>query len=289
MIVGAQKAGTSTLLKHLLSAPGVAHMHRPEVSYFTHDDEYQHGGRTAIEKYFGGEVPGGTLKIGKTAGILTSPLAASRLLADSPRSRLIAILRNPVDRAYSAYWFAKRRGHEPAKSFSEAIDRELSGGTLQMRRQGLREYVGRGEYAVHLERLYGEVEPDRVGIWLFEDLRADTKRLADEILEPFGRAVPAEASPPARANTSARARSERLARMTASSSSPVRRLLRPALPPGVRKRIARTVVRYNETPFKPPPMDDETRARLTEHYEPHNRRLEALIDRDLTGWDLPAG
>jgi hypothetical protein len=289
VIVGTQKAGTSTLLKHLLSAPGVAHMHRPEISYFTHDDEHRRGGRAAIEKYFGGGVPRGTLKIGKTAGLLTSPVAMSRLLADSPRAQLVAVLRNPVDRAYSAYWFAKRRGHEPAKSFSEAVDRELSGRTLQMRRQGLREYIGRGEYAVHLERLYGEVDPQRVQVILFEDLRAKTRQLADEILEPFGRAIPAGASPPARANTSARARSERLARLTASSSSPVRRLLRPVLSPGVRKRIARTLVRYNETPFKPPPMDDEVRARLAEHYEPHNRRLETLIDRDLTGWDLPAG
>jgi hypothetical protein len=287
MIIGAQKAGTSTLLSHLQWAPGVARVHSSEFAYFADDGEYQRGGRAAIQKYFGGDVSGDALKIGKLAGLLTSPPAISRLLADSPGVQLVAVLRNPVDRAYSAYWFAKRMGFEPARSFSEAIDRELSGGTLQMPRQDFREYVRRGEYAVHLERLFGEVDPRQVHVYLFEDLCADAQRLANDILKPFGRAIPAGASPPARVNTSARARSERLARLTAWRSSRVRRLLASVLSPSIRRPIRRALIRYNEIPSQPPPMDDEIRARLAAYYEPHNRRLETLIDRDLTGWDLP--
>ena len=288
MIVGAQKSGTSTLLSHLLCAPGVAPMHRPEVAYFTHDDEYEQGGRVAVRKYFGSEVPSDALRIGKTAGLLNSPIALRRLLADSPRVRLVAVLRNPVDRAYSAYWFAKRRGFEPATSFSEAIDRELSGRTLQIERQDLRDYVVLGEYAVALELLYEMIDPGRVHVYLFEDLRTDTRRVADDVLEPFGVAIPPSALPPARVNTSARARSQRLARLT-SSSSRLRRMLRPVLSPALRGPIIRALVRYNEVPFRPPPMENDARARLAEHYEPHNRRLESLIERDLSGWDQPPG
>lgn len=284
MIVGAQKAGTSTLLSHLLCAPGAAPMHRPEIAYFSHDDEYEQGGRVAVRKYLGSEVPPDALRIGKHAGMLTLPVAIGRLLADSPRVRLVAVLRNPVDRAYSAYWFAKRRGFEPAGSFAEAIDRELSGRSLQIQRQDLREYVLIGEYAVHLERLYGEVDRGRVDVRLFEDLRADPRRIADDVLEPFGVAIPPSAIPPARVNTSARARSERLARLTASSSR-LRRMLRPMLSPAVRGRIIRAAVRYNEVPFRPPPMENDVRVKLIEHFEPHNRRLESLIERDLSGWD----
>ena len=285
MIVGAQKSGTSTLLSHLLCAPGVAPMHRPEIAYFTDDEEYERGGRGAVRKYFGSEAPSDALRIGKNVDLLDSPLAGiRRLLADSPRVRLVSVLRNPVDRAYSAYWFAKRKGVEPAESFLEAIDRELSGQSLQIQREDLRRYVPRGEYAVQLERLYGEIDPGRVDIHLFEDLRADTRRIADDVLEPFGVAIPPSAIPPARVNTSARARSERLARLTASSSR-LRRMLRPMLSPAVRGRIIRAAVRYNEVPFRPPPMENDVRAKLLEHFEPHNRRLESLIERDLSGWD----
>lgn len=251
MIVGAQKSGTSTLLRHLLCAPGVAPLHRPEIAYLTDDDEYERGGRVAVRKYFGSEAPPNALRVGKTAGMMTSPTAVRRLVSDSPRVRLVAVLRNPVHRAYSAYWFAKRRGFEPAESFSEAIDRELSGKSLQLPRQDLREYVLCGEYAVHLEQLHHEVDPRRVHVYLLEDLHADTRRIADEILEPFGVAIPPSALPPERVNTSARARSERLARLTASSSR-LRRMLRPVLSPAIRGRIIRAMVSYNEVPFRPP-------------------------------------
>jgi len=287
MIVGAQKSGTSTLLSNLLCAPGVAPMHRPEIAYFTDDDEYERGGRGAVSKYFGSGASSDALRIGKNINLLDAPLAEiRRLLTDSPRVRLVAVLRNPVDRAYSAYWFAKRRGFEPAQSFSEAVDRELSGRSLEIARQDLREYIAIGEYAVHLERLYEEIGPGRVDVRLFEDLRADPRRMADDVLEPFGVTIPLSALPPARVNTSARARSQRLARLT-SSSSRLRRMLRPMLSPALRGRIIRALVRHNEVPFRPPPMEDDVRAKLAEHFEPRNRRLEALIERDLSGWDQP--
>lgn len=289
MIIGGQKSGTSTLLRHLLCGSGIAPIHQEEVSYYDHDDEYREGGQAAVRKYFDSRVPSESLRVGKGAGLLTSPLAIRRLLADSPRVRLAAVLRDPVDRAYSAYWYAKRRGFEPAESFSEAIDRELAGRSLQIARQDLREYILRGEYAVYLERLYEEIDPERVHIYLFEELRADTRQIADDILKPFGVAIPPSASPPERVNAAAQARSQFLARLTESPSSRLRRVLRPMFSPALRGSIRRTVERYNDLPFRPPPMEDDARAKLDEYYEPHNRRLEALLDRDLSGWNQPPG
>lgn len=288
MIVGAQKSGTSTLLSNLLCAPDVVPIHQDEVAYFVDDDEYAKGGREAVRKYFDPAAPPDALRVGKAAGLLTTPSAIPRLLADSPRARLTAVLRNPVDRAYSAYWYAKRRGFEPAGTFAEAIERELSGRSLQIGRQDLREYILRGEYAVYLERLYREADPGRVHVYLFEELRADTRRIADDMLRPFGTAIPPSAALPERVNASAQARSQTLARLTESPSSRLRRMLRPMFSPAVRGSIRRAVERYNDIPFRPPPMEDDVRAKLAEHYEPHNRRLEALIDRDLSGWDEPS-
>jgi Sulfotransferase domain len=283
MIVGAQKSGTSTLLRHLLCAPGVAPMRRSEVPYFTDDDEFSRGTRAAIDKYFGTGDLSGLLRVGKDVVLLTRPQALPRLLTDSPHVQLVVSLRNPVDRAYSAYWFAKRRGFEPARSFSEAIHRELEGRQLRLPRPDLREYVRGGEYHSHLERLFEEIDSARVRIILFEEMHTNTRQIANDILGQFDRSIPASVSPPARANASARARSERLARFAGSPR--LRSTVRRFLSPQVRGPIERAIRRLNDVPFKPPPMSDDVRAQLVAYYAPHNDRLANLIGRDLRGWN----
>ena len=286
MIVGAQKSGTSTLLRHLLCAPGVAPLHRPEIAYLTDDDEYERGGRVAVRKYFGSEAPPNALRVGKTAGMMTSPTAVRRLVSDSPRVRLVAVLRNPVHRAYSAYWFAKRRGFEPAESFSEAIDRELSGKSLQLPRQDLREYVLCGEYAVHLEQLHHEVDPRRVHVYLLKDLAS--RYPADRRRDPraiWGRHSAFGAPTGACQHIGAGAIRE--------VGAAHRIVLAPATdaPPGALARDSRPDhSRHGElqrSPLSAPPMEDDVRAKLAAYFEPHNRRLESLIERDLSAWDQP--
>src|SRR5689334_18239806 len=103
MIIGAQKAGTSTLLSHLLRAPHVAPMLRPEVAYFTDNEDFERGAQNAIDKYFGSRDLSGLLRIGKDVRLLASADGRARLLEDSPRVQLVGVLRDPVDRAYSSY------------------------------------------------------------------------------------------------------------------------------------------------------------------------------------------
>jgi len=282
MIVGAQKSGTSTLLTHLLCGAGVSPLHRPEVAYFTDDEEFGRGAAVVRQKYFGPGAAPSSLRIGKDIRLLGSPEGISRLLADSPRVRMVAVLREPVGRAYSSYWFARRRGFEPEKSFERAVERELAGRHLDLPRQDLRDYVRAGEYATHLEALFELVERSRVRVLCLEELHAEPRQIANEILASFGTAIPEGVSPPPRANASARARSERAARFFGSPQ--LRRLVRPAVPAKMRGAIERAIRRANDVPFKPPPMEQAVRERLATHYEPQIERLSALIGRDLDGW-----
>lgn len=282
MIVGAQKSGTSTLLAHLLCGAGVAPLYRPEVAFFTDEEEFSRGAGAVAQKYFGPTGSPGNLRIGKDIRLLNSPEGITRLLADSPRVELVAVLREPVSRAYSSYWFARRRGFEPEKSFAAAVARELGGKRLDLPRQDLRDYVRAGEYAPHLENLFELVDPGRVRVLCLEELHADPRRIAEEILALKGTAIPEGVSPPPRANASARARSERAARFFGSPR--LRRLARPLVPAGTRGAIERAIRRANDVPFRPPPMDEDVRQRLATHFAPQIDRLAALIGRDLSGW-----
>jgi hypothetical protein len=281
VIAGAKKAGTSTLLDHLLSADGVAPLHRSEMPYFTEEEEYRRGPEAAIEKYFGADASPTDVRVGKDF-LMNAPGAIPRMLEDSPRARVVVVLREPVSRAYSSFWFARRRGFEPEEEFSAAVERELSGRRADLPRQDLREHVRAGEYVDQVEALFEAIGRDRVEVMLLEDLHADPRRVANELLAPLGASIAADAGPADRSNGSARPRSMALARI--GSSPRVRAIVRPFVSPSLRGSAERLIRRVNDVPFKPPPIEEEVRGRLGAHYEPQIDRLAGILGRDLSGW-----
>ena len=120
MIIGTQKAGTSALLALLQQHPEIQTHLTSEFSYF-HDPTFA---STEFESYFNSVYP--DLKeesaiIAKGAGILEFPNALKSLNQHNPKAVISVVLRDPIERAYSAYWFARSRGWEPESSFSKAI------------------------------------------------------------------------------------------------------------------------------------------------------------------------
>ncbi|HEY4779179.1 MAG TPA: hypothetical protein VIH47_06275, partial [Solirubrobacterales bacterium] len=190
----------------------------------------------------------------------------------------------PVSRAYSSFWFARRRGFEPEEDFAKAVERELSGGRSSLPRQDLREHVHDGEYASQLEAVFDQIDRAQVRVLLLEELHADPRAVANELLAPLGVEIPADVSPPSRTNSSARPRSMLLARV--GSSPRVRGLVRPFLSPSIRGSAERLIRQVNDVPFKPPPIDEDIRRRLAAHYRPQIDDLAALLGRDLSSWSL---
>jgi hypothetical protein len=114
---------------------------------------------------------------------LFHPLAPGRIARALPEVRLIAVLRDPAERAYSQYQFERRHGFEDLP-LAEALDREperLAGEAERMLREPGYEsfayrhhgYLARGRYAEQLERLFELVPPARVLLLQSEALLAD--------------------------------------------------------------------------------------------------------------------
>jgi hypothetical protein len=194
--------------------------------------------------------------------------ARNRLIKSLPDARIVMILRNPVDRAYSHYWHDVRRleQHRHARPVPETFEAALAidepGLVLGAAVEGTRaaglvpapprrdSYVARGEYLEQIEPFIEAYGARRVHVMLLDDLVADrveSLRVLLDFLGVDGKA--AESIQDVHANRYRRP--DEKGKVRAASYAP---------------------------------MQPETRAALAEHYRPHNDRLAAWLGRDLSNW-----
>ncbi len=264
LVIGAQKSGTTTLADRLAADPGV-HMPPAEVHYFTH--RHDRGPDWYASTLAG--APAGALIGEKSPSYLTDPDAPARIVAALPDVRLVALLRDPVDRAYSHYWHNRRLAKEHL-GFAEAVAAEparTAGATaVEGARYG---YLGGGRYADHLAR-FDRLFEGRVLVLVFEEMRADQAGVLDETRRFLGLAVrPAPATggtdPPVVRNAYVEYRSQRLRRAA-------RHLPRP---------LAAAVFRFNQRPAAYPPLDPGLRRELAAEFRAGDDLVAARLGRPL--------
>jgi hypothetical protein len=287
MVVGAQKAGTSSLLQYLGQHPDICIHRQHEYVFFFSDIQYPKGYGYSFNEYFPHVAPGQAV-LAKHAMLMYSQVAIERLYNHNPNASLVALLRNPIDRAYSAYWFARSRGWESISTFEEAIrvepDRLKDGGWLKWRNNA---YLDNGKYAFHLERLQKYFGVEKTRIYLIEDLKTDPGKIFRQVFEMAG--VNKDFMPDIsnKHNPSTLARSEKFAQWFAAFLNPQNKLkdiVKLLLPSHLRSDMREYVKQANTSEFVPPPMSVETRQYLAEYFYPANEQLENLFGRDLSGW-----
>jgi hypothetical protein len=192
LILGAQKAGTTALYAYLREHPGITGPSWKEVSYF--DRHYARG-----ERWYRGNMPraAGSRLVGEASpSYLLHPLAPARAAALLPGARLIAILRDPVERAYSHYQHEVALGREPL-SFEDALaaeDERLRGEVERMRADASyfseawwsHTYRARGLYAEQLERWYDVFPREQLLVLFSEELGGETATTYRRVLDFLG-------------------------------------------------------------------------------------------------------
>ncbi len=202
IIIGTQRAGTTSLYKYLVKHPAVAHALTKELRFF--DLFYDKGigwyrsrfpsarYRSRVER-----TKGHRLLVGESSpDYMFHPHAPRRMAELLPDVKLILLLRNPVDRAFSHYWHQAKRGFETL-SFEEAIEQEperLRGELDRMLgderyvsfERHHHSYLERGIYVDQLRRWTDRYPQDRFLIERSEDFFADPSvvlRRVQEFLE----------------------------------------------------------------------------------------------------------
>jgi hypothetical protein len=207
---------------------------------------------------------------------LTFPETANRIREVRPDARIVMVLRNPVDRAYSAYLHTRRDGREDL-DFSAALAAES-----QRRQQGYQPlwwYRQAGFYAASVQHYLSVFGAQHVQIFLYEDLQ-QTDRVMQKILHFLGASTQVKLDTRTRYNTSGRVKS-RFWYNFFDHPNGVKELLKPLFPVTVREHLgqkAKAMTLQKES--IPMPL----RKQLRTEYQEDIINLQDVIGRDLSHW-----
>jgi hypothetical protein len=298
-IVGAQKAGTTSLYQYLNQHPQVYMSPIKEPFFFDHEMDSK---GEVVRREFGGhrqpprfnnieeystlfEGVRGEKAIGEATPLyIYAPGTAERIERYVPGAKSIALLRNPADRAYSAFLYALRMGVEPLTDFTQALREEPF--RVRNRWHYVFHYRSRGLYYQQLKRYYEVFGRERLGVWLYEDLREDPAGVAQSVfrfLEVDDAFAPDASSKYNPAGVPASGSARAAMKATNRAVWGLRMFLPPTssiLPLAFEMR--RAVLSRVLT--EPPPIDPELREELLAGYEEEILRLQELIGRDLSTW-----
>lgn len=279
-MVGAAKSGTTSLFHYLVQHPSVYIPPFKEPHYFS---EFRDKGApvcNSLEDYLAlfSDCPHGAVAGDASTSYLYSRVAASRVHDLNPDARIIVVLRNPVDRAFSFYWHNRRDSVENL-SFEDALRAEPR--RIEGHEHFRFHYVESGMYSWQVERYFDLFGKDRVRIFLFEDLR-DANRVCREIFTLL-RVDPEVPIDTKRVhNPSGPSRNALLARLLIRRYPRIRRHF-----PRTARTLKYHLMRLNVK--RRTEMDPATRRMLIRRFTDDILRLQGLLDRDLSDWISPRG
>lgn len=263
IVIGAAKAATTWIGHQLRQHPQVfmptAEPHYFSTEYDNRLDWYADLFRAAPEGRLIGE---------KSADYLAHPHAAQRIADVLPDVRLVAQLRNPVDRAYSDYCMLLRRG-----MVGDDPTRYLDSGQAEMAR-----FLQDGLYYRHLTRFFDWFPIERLKIILYEDLRERPETVIAEVSRHIG--ITPHIDPEAMAMRVNDAETPLLPLSLRRLLRPVKAVAKPLRDHAWFKAAHATLAR----PMRYPPLTDDLRRRLSDYYAEDVASLAGLLGRDMSHW-----
>jgi hypothetical protein len=170
LIIGTQRGGTTALYHYLKTHPSIVPATTSDIHFF--DKKYRNGLAwyrahfpTMWAKAYAQQIRKRSLVTGEgSSSYLFYPHAPKRVAEVLPHAKIIALLRNPVDRAYSQYYHAIELGHETL-SFEEAIQGEEER-TSQERDKILKDEQYVSDTYIHRSYLTRGIYVDQLQAWM---------------------------------------------------------------------------------------------------------------------------
>lgn len=178
IIVGAQKAGTSSLFYYLSQHPELRVATQKEIHYYNY---YRLRGKNLnwYRSFF--PLMLSSRKTGEASPYyLFDAAVPQRIKQDMPDVKLIMLLRNPIDRAYSAYNMNARRARDRFPTFEQAIANQ------DMSQEASCVYLWRGLYAQHIRHWLRHFPHDQLLFIKSEDFFADPRNTLQKVYEFLG-------------------------------------------------------------------------------------------------------
>lgn len=293
LVLGTAKAGTSSLYMYLRQHPEIFLSPQPELNFFAHDGRDLNFRGPEDMKYIwddslvanygdyckqfndaGGETAIGEVSTHNLYGA-QAPAVIKRYL---PNVKMIAMLRHPVDRAFSAFAHMVRDGREETGDFRQALEREAA--RIRDNWEPLWHYQSMGYYGIQLSRYFETFDRKQIRVYIYDDFVARPLEIMQDIFGFIGVDTAFQPRMSEKYNESMMPRSKQLHEMMMNKSF-VRSATRSLIPAAGRSRIRRFLLERNAKRLNLP---SDIRLELTESYKEDIRLLEGLLDRDLSHW-----
>ena len=175
IIAGAQRSGTTYLYELLAAHPEVcmATPVKPEPKYFLGSEKTREYS-TYLSRFFR-DCEREAVLGEKSTSYYESEGVAERIAELIPEARIVFMLRDPVERAISNYFFSRNNGIE-SRSLREVFLQHKAAPAYDRSSISVNpfDYLGRGEYAIFIQKYIAVFGAEQVGVFFFEEL---TKRL----------------------------------------------------------------------------------------------------------------
>lgn len=297
LVIGAAKSGTTALYYYLKQHPQVYVSGVKEPHFFAYDSETPNWQGPVdpdwytlvsdIEAYRG--LFGGVSKevaIGEASThYLYLPKAHDRIRHHVPEVKLIAVLREPAERAYSNFLYLSLEGKEPLIDFAQALQEEEY--RIQNNWAPIWHYKQKGFYYTQLKRYYDVFEREQIRVYLYEDLNENPAGVLRDVYKFLGVDSTFVPDISMRYNASGVPKNERVRVLYnfLNRPHPVKSVFKPLFPKELRRRLrARSLNALRNRYLAKPPFPVEVRQQLAEEYKEDVLKLQGLIQRDLSKW-----
>jgi hypothetical protein len=194
---------------------------------------------------------------------------------------LIAVLRDPVERAFSSYLHTQRDGREPEATFAAALADEPR--RIAANWGHLWHYRSLGFYGRQLRRYFERFPREQIAVYLYEDFDRDPKGILVDMFRFLDVDPSFTPDTELRYNVSGKARIPWL-QTWLTKPNRLKSALKPLLPAYTRQRMVQRAMQVNVDPGERPQLDAAVRRDLVEGYRSDIKDLQSLIGRDFSGW-----
>jgi len=285
-ILGAAKAGTTTLYHYLENHPEIYFSQVKEPQYFCHEGLYDMGLNYYLNTFFKG-ADRYKIRGEATPHYLYYEKAARRIANDLNREelRFVVIIRNPVARAYSLYWNMVAEGIE-SLSFEQAIEAEKirsKDPELEYTGSVSFQYLDSGLYTKQIESYLRYFGREQFLFILFEDFRIDPKSILDEVCD-FLKIVRFDELPEIRKTNAASMPRSKGMHAFLRGSGRLKHSVGRLLPSSLKYKIVDKLIEANKRSARYPDMSAETRERLKAYFADDLMTLEKMTGKSFAIW-----
>ncbi|MDJ0553302.1 MAG: sulfotransferase domain-containing protein [Microcoleaceae cyanobacterium MO_207.B10] len=294
LLIGAAKSGTSSLYYYLKQHPQIympVSRDQKEPDFFTLEGESierlgpngkfsMNNAITDLETYqtLFADVKD-EIAIGEAStSYIYSEKAPQRIKHYIPDAKIIAILRDPAERAFSHFLFSLSNGREPIPDFAKTLQEEETRIANDFSFQW--HHKRRGFYYTQLKRYYHIFDSSQIKVYLYEDLRNDAVSLNKDIFgflevdKSFDTNVNKQHNP-------TRVPKNQTINTLLNRPNPIKDTIKHFLPTRFRKGVADNLKKKN---LGKPELPQKIRKQLIAEYREDILKLQDLINRDLSKW-----